>query len=108
MPSSDCRKTSISIIVPIKSADKFEYEQSKGTLYLAKRPLLKNSPLGCFINSPLRNAPSLENFAHCDERPKALPLETASIFEKLLDQKTFIFKISKDFFDKLKLFLKKA
>ena len=37
--------------MPIKSADKFEYEQSKGTLYLAKRPLLKNSPLGCFINS---------------------------------------------------------
>ena len=41
-------------------------------------------------------------FAHCGERPKALPLETASIFEKLLDQKTFRFKISKDFFDKLR------
>jgi len=43
--------------VPIKSADKFEYDQSKGTLSLVKRPLLKNSPLGCFVNSPLVNIP---------------------------------------------------
>ena len=56
---SDCRKTSFLIIVPIKSADKFKYGQSKGTLFLAKRPLLKNSPLGCFVNSPLVNAPSM-------------------------------------------------
>ena len=54
---SACRKTSFLIIVPIKSAGKFKYGQSKGTLYLAKRPLLKNSPLGCFVNSPLVNAP---------------------------------------------------
>jgi len=47
---SDCRKTLILVIVPIKSAGKFEYNQSKGTLFLAKRPLLKNSPPGCFVN----------------------------------------------------------
>ena len=121
-------KTLILVIVPIKSADKFKNEQSKGTLFLVKRPLLKNSPSGCFVNSQhclkgkkqctiaLKIAIALVNvpqghflrsrlrqgiFAHCGERPKALPLETASIFEKLLDQKTFRFKISKDFFDKL-------
>jgi len=49
-------------------------------------------------------APSLKIFAHCDERPKALPLETASIFLKLLDQKTLRFKkFFKDFFDSLEL-----
>ena len=53
-------------------------------------------------NRPRKCAAKARNFAHCDERPKALPLETASIFEKLLDQKTFRFKISKDFFDKLR------
>ena len=47
-PVSDCQKTSILINVPIKSADKFKYEQSKGTLFLVKRPLPQNSPLGCF------------------------------------------------------------
>jgi len=62
MHLSDCRKTLILVIVPIKSAGKFEYNQSKGTLFLAKRPLLKNSPLGCFVNSPLVNAPSTRDF----------------------------------------------
>ena len=59
---SDCRKTLILIIVPIKSADIFKYGQSKGTLFLAKRPLLKNSPQGYFINSPLVNTPSTRDF----------------------------------------------
>ena len=59
---SDCRKTSILINVPIKSADKFKYDQSKGTLFLAKRPLLKNSPPGCFVNSPLVNTPLTKDF----------------------------------------------
>jgi len=39
-----------------------------------------------------------EIFAHCGERPKALPLDSASIFEKLLDQKTFSSKILKGLF----------
>jgi len=37
-------------------------------------------------------------FAHYGERPKALPLDSASIFEKLLDQKTFSSKILKGLF----------
>ncbi len=57
MSASDCRKTLFLIFVPIKSAGKFKYHQTKGTLSLAKRPLLPNSPLDCFGNSPLVNAP---------------------------------------------------
>ena len=84
--------------MPIKSADKFKYEQSKGTLFLAKRPLLKNSPPGCFVNSPLVNIPQghflrarlrQEIFAHCGERPKGVALWTPTTFEKV--DKTFKF-----------------
>jgi hypothetical protein len=35
------------------------------------------------------------NFAVCGRRPWALPLDPTSIFEKLLDQKTFIDLVSK-------------
>jgi len=96
--------------MPIKSADKFEYDQSKGTLSLEKQHCLKgkkqctialkiaialvNIPQGHFLRARLRQG----IFAHCGERPKALPLETASIFEKLLGQKTFSSKILKELF----------
>jgi hypothetical protein len=49
-------------------------------------------------NRPRKCAAEAKYFAHCGERPKALPLETASIFEKLLDQKTFSLKIHKRLF----------
>jgi len=92
----------ILVIVPIKSADKFKYRQNKGTLFLAKRPLLKNSPLGCFVNSPLVNAllrQGVSLTAVSDQR--VLPsghLPLLKKWTKLLDLKIFFLM---DFFDKL-------
>jgi len=37
-------------------------------------------------------------FAHCGERPKALPLDSASIFEKIVGSKNFWFEIPKTTF----------
>jgi len=48
----DCRKISVLVIVPIESAGKFKYDQSKGTLFLAKRPLFENNPLDYFQIHP--------------------------------------------------------
>ena len=59
---SDCRKTSILINVPIKSAGKFEYRQSKGDAFSCKASPLEKQPTGLFFNSPLVNTPSTRDF----------------------------------------------
>jgi len=90
--------------VPIKSAGKIKYEQSKGTLFLAKRPLLKNSPLGCFVNSPLVNAPSRQGVSLTAVSDQRLCLWISPAFLKnCWTKKLLVQKSLKDFFDKLKV-----
>jgi len=91
------------IFVPIKSADKFEYDQSKGTLSLVKRPLLKNSPPGCFVNSPLVNAPFRQGVSLTAVSDQRLCLWILPAFLKnCWTKKLLVQKSLKDFFDKLK------
>ena len=52
---SDCRKTLILVIVPIKSAGKFEYRQSKGDAFSCKASPLEKQPTGLFCQELLTN-----------------------------------------------------
>ncbi|MBQ8434844.1 MAG: hypothetical protein IJX24_02380 [Oscillospiraceae bacterium] len=55
---------------------------SKGTLFLAKRPFLKNSPLGCFVNSPLVNAPLWQGISPSADGDEWRCPSTLQAFEK--------------------------
>ena len=54
----------------------------RGALSLAERPsLVKQSP-GLFHNSHPAERTACKNFAHCDERPETLSLDSANPFLK--------------------------
>jgi len=76
----------------------------KGTLSLAKRPLLKNSPPGCFINSPLVNAPFRQGISLTAVSDQRLCLWIPPAFLKnCWTKKLLVQKSLKDFFDKLRV-----
>ena len=74
----------------------------KGALSLAKRPLLKNSPPGCFVNSPLVNAPFRQGVSLTAVSDQRLCLWIPPAFLKnCWTKKLLVQKSLKDFFDKL-------
>ena len=102
-PASDCRKTSILINVPIKSAGKFEYRQSKGDAFSCKASPLEKQPTGLFYQFTPRKCAFDGEFSLTAVSDQRLCLWIPPAYLKnCWTKKLLVQKSLKDFFDKLK------